>query len=172
LKDIAKSVLIIANKIHEEAQDFNKPPSEGLRPKNERVLAFSIVKNTRGYIEKIVNQINGTYENGCYDACAVMIRRLIETLIIETFEYHRLEAKIKNASGDYFYLKDLIDITLAETSWNLTRNTKQALPKLKDVGDKSAHSRRYIAHRKDIEDLIGDIRVVAQELIYLSKLQP
>lgn len=78
-----------------------------------------------------------------YDACAVMIRRLIETLIIESYEAHSLSVKITNSSGDFFYLSDLISITLSETSWNLSRNAKKSLPKLKDIGDKSAHSRRF-----------------------------
>src|SRR5437763_40075 len=76
----------------------------------------------------------------------LMIRRLVETLIIETFEAHGIADRIKNPGGDFFHLADLVNITLAETSWNLGRNTKQALRDLKDVGDKSAHSRRFIAH--------------------------
>ena len=132
---------------------------------------MSLVRNTRGYIERVANQINGAYENGWYDACAVMIRRLIETLIIEAFECHKIAGKIKNASGDFFYLRDLIDKTLAESAWNLGRNAKQALPKLKDIGDKSAHSRRYIAQRGDIQPLLSDIRTVVQELLYVAGLK-
>ena len=77
---------------------------------------MSLVRGTRGYIEKVSNQINGAYENGWYDACAVMLRRLIETLIIETFEHHKI-ASSDNQAGDFVYLRDLIDKTLAETSW-------------------------------------------------------
>jgi hypothetical protein len=69
------------------------------------------------------------------------------------------------------YLSDLISATLAEKSWNLGRNTKQALPRLKDIGDKSAHSRRFVAHQADIEKIITDLRVVVQELVYLAKLK-
>lgn len=123
------------------------------------------------YIERVSNEINGTYENGWYDACAVMIRRLIETLIIEAFEHHRIEDNIKNTRGDFLYLRDLIDRTLAEKAWNLGRNAKLALPKLKDIGDKSAHSRRYIAQRGDLQPLLTDIRTVVQELVYIAHLK-
>jgi hypothetical protein len=102
------------------------------------------------------------------DACAVMLRRLIETLIIETFEHHKIVGKIQSNSGDFLYLRGLIDKALAEKTWNLSRNAKQALPKLKDIGDKSAHSRRYLAQRGDIQPLLVDIRTVVQELTYLS----
>jgi hypothetical protein len=100
-----------------------------------------------------------------------MIRRLLETLIIETFEFHKIANKIKDGNGDFFFLSDLIRCILAEPSWNLTRNTKTALPRLKDIGDKSAHSRRYHAVRNDLDKLLPEIRVVVQELIYLSGLK-
>lgn len=147
------------------------PPEEGRRSEKQLVLPFSIVRGTRGYIERVVHQINGSYENGWYDSSAVMIRRLLETLIIEVFEHHRLSAKIQNPGGDFLYLRDLIDACLKESTWNLSRNCKQSMPKLKDVGDKSAHSRRYNAHRGDIAPLAADIRLVVQELIYLAGLK-
>lgn len=100
-----------------------------------------------------------------------MIRRLIETLIIEVFEHHKIAHKIKNPSDDFLYLSELITKTLAESSWNLGRNTKAALPRLKNIGDLSAHSRRYVAHRKDIDNVVVDLRVVVQELVFLAKLK-
>lgn len=160
----------IAQDIQEDIRELSKPPADGERPLTNLVVDFTLVKGTRGYIERIVNQINGAYEHGWYDACAVMLRRLIETLIIETFEGNGIAPKIQK-NGDYLYLKDLISATLAEPTWNLGRSTKKSLPKLKDIGDQSAHSRRFNANRQDIEDLIPDIRTVIQELIYLAKLK-
>src|SRR5690606_52454 len=101
----------------------------------------------------------------------VMVRRLLETLIIECFEAHNIPQKIQNSDRDFLYLSKLIAATLKEPAWNLGRNCKDALPKLKDVGDKSAHSRRFVAHRSDIERLIPDIRVVVQELLYIAGLK-
>jgi len=147
------------------------PPEEGRYSDTQAVVPRSIVRGTRGYIEKVANQANGCYENGWYDACAVMLRRLIETLIIEAFEKHSIANKIKSSNGDFLYLRDLIGSTLAEASWNLSRNCKQALPKLKDIGDKSAHSRRYIAQRGDLEPLLADVRLVVQEMVYLAGLK-
>lgn len=171
MSEIAKTALVIAKQIQDEVPKLGLPPSEGLVPETEQVLAHSLVKGTRGYIEKIVYQINGSYERGWFDACAVMIRRLIETLIIETFEKHGLASKIQVPSGDFMYLRDLITFALSETTWNMGRNTKRALPRLKDIGDQSAHSRRYVAHRSDIDNVITDLRIVTQELIYLAGLK-
>lgn len=101
-----------------------------------------------------------------------MMRRLLETLIIECFEKHGIGNRIKNTrTGDFLYLSDLIDCTLKETAWNLGRNTKKSLKTLKAIGDLSAHSRRYNAHREDIDKLIFDFRATCQEFIYIAGLK-
>lgn len=150
---------------------FVQPPAEGSPSLEEGVVYFSLVKGTRTYIEKVVHQINGAYSKGWYDAALVMIRRLLETLIIEVYEAHKIEAKIKDGNGNYLYLRDLISALVTESSWTLGRTVKQTMPKLKDVGDKSAHSRRFNAHRQDVENIVPDLRMVVQELVYLAKLK-
>jgi hypothetical protein len=120
----------------------------------------------------VTDQINGCYEKGWFDGCAVMMRRLLETLIIESFEAHKLAHKIKDPrTGDFLYLSDLISKALQEPSWNLGRATKRALPSLKSLGDQSAHNRRYNAHREDIDRLAQDFRTICQEFIYLAALK-
>jgi hypothetical protein len=167
----AKEVLELAKQLQKASPTTFVPPSEGTKAASESVLPFVLVRGTRGYIEKVVNQINGCYERGWFDSCAVMMRRAIETLIIECFEGHGIDAKIKNKDGDFLYLGDLIDKTLAETAWNLGRNTKKGLPKLKTIGDHSAHNRRYNAVRDDIDKISTDFRVVCEDLLYISKLK-
>lgn len=169
--DTLRTFLELAKKIQEEVPRFATPPSEIAESPTEMVFPHSLVKGTRGYIEKVAYQINGSYGSGWYDACAVMLRRLIETLVIETFESHNIQAKIKDDNGDYLYLGDLIAKILSEQSWTLGRSVKRALPRLKDLGDQSAHNRRYIAHKQDIDKVIPDIRLVVQELVYLARLK-
>ena len=171
MEDVAKAAFNVAALIQSSVPKRGLPTTDGAKPDSEQVIAFSLVKDTRGYIEQVVNQINGCYEDGWFDACAVMIRRLTETLIIECFEAKNAAATIKNQAGDYVYLSDLVTALLGQTAWGLGRNAKRALPNLKDVGDKSAHSRRFTAHRSDIDKLIPDLRVVVQELLYLSGLK-
>ena len=172
MKSLARQALEIARSIQAEAPVTYVPPSEGARPRSQNVLPRTLVEDTRGYIEKVVDQINGCYEKGWFDGCAVMMRRLLETLIIECFENHKLANRIKDPrSGDFLYLSHLIAKALQEPSWNLGRNTKRALPILKSIGDQSAHSRRYNAHREDIDKLALDFRNVCQELLYLAKLK-
>lgn len=171
LPELTKEVVSRLAAAQAEIDDVWRPPAEGLPASSDRVVLFSLVSNTRGYIERVVHQVNGSYEHGWYDACAVMIRRLLETLIIEAFEAHGIASQIQNAQGDFLYLADLINATLSCSAWNLSRNAKRALPRLKDVGDRSAHSRRFNAHRGDIDKLQDDIRVVVQELVSIAGLK-
>src|ERR1700730_10367293 len=94
-----RNIVATAKAIHADLADQLGPPEEGLTAITQPVIIVSLVRGTRGYIERVSNQINGAYENGWYDACAVMLRRLIETLIIESFEHHKIAGKIQNANG-------------------------------------------------------------------------
>ena len=166
-----RDAMALAVELQRSANDVLKPPSETAPSRDEPVIYMAMVRGTRGYIERVAHQINGTYSSGWYDACAVMLRRLLETLIIECFEAHKINTRIKDASGNYMFLRDLVDATLAEGSWTLGRNVRSILPKLKDIGDKSAHNRRYNAHREDIDKLLKDVRETVQELLVLARLK-
>lgn len=128
---------------------------------------IELFDNTRGYLKTIANQCLASYNNGIYDGCSVLTRKLIEVLIIECFERHKIENLIKNRDENFFFLSDLINEFLKETDWNISRNAKQSLPKIKSLGDKSAHNRRYIARKNDLDNLKDDIRIVIEELIHL-----
>lgn len=167
----SENAIILAKSLHRALSQQRLPPSDGIRPKSEMVLPMSLMRNTRSYIEKVTYQINGCYEQGWYDGCAVMMRRLLETLIIETFEKFQIASRIKNSQGEFFYLSDLIAATLSQSQWNLGRSTKAALPRLKTLGDQSAHGRRYVAHREDVDNLQNGFRTVVQELLFLSRLK-
>lgn len=132
------------------------------------LFPLEIIAETRDYIIDIGKQANGCFEKGWYDASAVMVRRLLETLIIECYEKYKISDLIKGRDGNFLFLKDLIDHFINETSWNLSRNTKTALPKLKEVGDLSAHSRRYVAKKLDITNIRQEIRIVIEELVHIA----
>lgn len=148
-----------------------KPPSETAVSHEEPVIYISLVQNTRTYIVKTAHQANGSYQHGWYDACAVMVRRLVETLIIEVYERHKIDANIKDAQGNYLFLRDLVDKMLTEPAWTLGRNVRSVLPKLKDIGDKAAHNRRFNAIRQDIDKLLPHLRETVQELVALADLK-
>ncbi|MDX2137027.1 MAG: DUF4145 domain-containing protein [Chloroflexota bacterium] len=169
----ARFAQILAQKISADLRNALAPPSEITASAEQPILPHALLKKcNRNYIIKVVYQINRTYKETCYDACAVMIRRLVETLIIETYEHHKIADRIQE-NGEFYPLDKLIGAFLTEPTWNLTRNSKQGLKAIRDLktqGDLSAHSRRYNAHREDIDRLRDSVRIVTQELLSLAGL--
>jgi hypothetical protein len=135
---------------------------------SDKFFTLEIVKGTRPYIEKVALQACGCYDLGWYDGAAVMARRLLETLIIELYEGKKLDQKIKKPDGTFHYLSGLIVVLLSELSFNLGRNTKKALPLLKNLGDQSAHSRRYTARQQDLDSVKRELRITIEELVHLT----
>lgn len=157
---IAKNISLSANTVDENLQ--------GSKTEANIAIPGSLVSKCPEHIKEIIPQINGCYRNGWYDACAVLMRRLLETLIIECFESRGIDTKIKNGKGDFDVLAVLIQKTTKESSWNLGRNTKRSFPRIKQIGDLSAHNRRFIALKEDIDVLLTDFRIVFQELVFIS----
>src|SRR5258708_31093468 len=92
--------LIVHSKIVPAVNKISASPI----PETEHVLPMAVVHNTRGYIEKITLQINGCYEHQWFDACSVMVRKLIEILIMEVYEANSQTSDIKDINGDYLTL--------------------------------------------------------------------
>lgn len=163
------------NEIHLVGRTAIRPKIEGMTaspvPQSEQVLLASVVAGTRTYIESIVAQANGAYHHQWFDACAVMMRRLIETLIIEVYEAAGRAADIKTPKNEFMMLDGLLTKALNDPALNLSRNVKEVLPKVKEIGDMSAHSRRYNATRRDIEPLLTKFGAAVQTLLSLAKLK-
>jgi hypothetical protein len=140
-------------------------------PETEQVLPLSVVQGTKNYLERIITQANGSYEHQWHDACSVMIRKFVEILIIEVYEANGKAAEIKDGGGDFLMLRDLVTKMLAQTHWNLSRETKRELPNIKKLGDRSAHNRRYIATKQDVDSVLSGLRVIADDLLHLANLK-
>lgn len=138
-----------------------KEPSMELFPLN-------LLDNTRTYLINIGRQAILCYDNGIYDASLVMIRKLIESIIIELFTRHNIKDRIQDSKGNFYFCSELIDYLLAENKlWTIGRNTKNALPIIKSKGDMSAHNRRYNAQKSDIDQIKDGLRVTIEELIHV-----
>jgi hypothetical protein len=118
----------------------------------------------------MVAQINGCYDKGFYDGALVILRRLMESLIIETYINNKQVAKIKN--GLIFKSLDgLISIITNDPNVTLSRSAPRSIRLIKDLGDTAAHDRTYITPQEDVDDNMQKIRHVVNELLYLSGIK-
>lgn len=126
---------------------------------------------SRGYIERVATQLNGCYHHGYFDAASVLIRRLIETLLIECYEHLKIEAQIKKPDGNYPMLSEIIGGAVDRGQLSLGRDTKKVLKEIKALGDRAAHNRRYNAVKADLDKIQADFRLAIDELLQLSAIK-
>ena len=118
----------------------------------------------RNYLTKLIQQINASYKNNCYDACAVLIRRLFEVLLILAFQNNNIDHLIKDRSGTgYFMLDKIVEIAKNDPTLKISRN-KMKYDEFRKIGNFSAHGITYIASSKDIDDIKIEYRVMLEEL--------
>ena len=167
------SILNLVSGIKTDISEINRPPEQITYEYGSQILPLNLFENTRDSLYKVAIQINQTYEHACYDACAVMIRRMLEMLIIITYENSQIEKLIKDGSGNYKMLNALIPQYINQPDWSLSRTTKNDLPLIKDLGDFSAHRLHYNAQRGDIDKVIDKLhlRTVIEEMLYKSGLK-
>lgn len=145
---------------------FSRPPI----PQSDTIIPMDMIAGTRMYVERIVNQINACYDSGYYDGCAVLCRRLMESLILETYISSNRQTDIQ-ASGSFVGLEKLIGIICSDKSIPLNRNSYRTMTDVKIIGDTAAHDRVYITQQRDIDDIKIRYRRLIDELITLSGIR-
>lgn len=137
--------------------------------KSDSVLPSELFVGTRGYLQKVVAQINASYDTGLYDCCSVMCRRLAETLVIEVYEERGWAVEIRDAEGNFHMFAGLLAVVERDASkLGIGRSGLKGLKDFKRIGDLSAHNRRYNARRDDIDRVRDGLRVATEELIELA----
>lgn len=140
-------------------------------PISDSVLPIDLFTGTRQYIERVVEQINKSYDAQLWDCTAVMCRRLLETMIIETYEKAGRANEIKGSDGHFLMLNGLITYLERDSNIHLGRNALKGLKDFKQLGDLSAHNRRFNACQNDIDRVRDGLRVATEELMHLSGLR-
>ncbi len=135
-------------------------------PATDNLVPMSIFDNTRQYIVSIAEQMCKCYDYGLYDACLVMMRKLVEAVIIECFERYGVADEIKK-DGHYVFLSELIPAFIESKHWTAGRNITNNISKVKKWGDTSAHARRYIAKKSDFHEFKSELRIILQDIILL-----
>jgi hypothetical protein len=151
-----------------------KPILGPSRPKVDQDLGYlprPVWIKTRGYIEKICEQLNGCFHFEYYDGTAVIARRLLETLLIESYETLGRADEIRDKDGNYNVLSVIVRAALSDKGLSLGRDAKKAVIAIKELGDRSAHNRRFNATKPDLEKIQSGVRCVVDELINLAQLR-
>jgi hypothetical protein len=132
-------------------------------PNSSTLFDEEFFSNTRGYIRKVIRQINLSYDYQLYDCCAVMLRRLLETLIIELYTNAKRHEELKK-DGNFMMFSGLLLFLENDKSITIGRQTMTALKDFKALADSSAHNPAYNATKKHIDDVIVGVKLGVVEL--------
>ena len=107
----------------------------------------------RQYLTQLIRQINHSYAHNCYDAAAVLMRRLFEVLLVLSYQNMGIDNEIKDPSGKgYVMLESIVGNAKNNQMLKLSR-IKNEFDSFRMVGNFSAHNITYTAGKKDIDDI-------------------
>lgn len=124
----------------------------------------------RNYLDKLILQANHCYENSCYDACATLMRRILEILLILSYRNLKIDNLIKNNDGTYKMLEKICDDAKNNKILNLSR-TKNELDSFRNIGNYAAHKIEYNTLKTDIDSIKLNYRTILEELYYKAGLK-
>lgn len=138
---------------------------------DDSILPEILLKESRRpYLIKLAQQINASYENHLFDACTLMMRRLLEVLLIHCFESEKIESAVKDSEGNFKNLKTLINTAISRPEIKLSNDVKKDIDIFRELGNLSAHRVKYNCRKDDIRIVKLEFRAVIEELLYLGKL--
>jgi hypothetical protein len=128
--------------------------------------------NARSHLETLVVQINGTYQAGFYDACAVMCRRLLQCMLLLAFERAKKSEIIRDPCGEYRTFADIILLASSGRHIRLPRGVRAVMGKIEYLGELAACHPAYTTRQKDIDEQRLGFRRLISELAHLAKIKP
>lgn len=135
------------------------------------VIPMEFVSGTRRtYLERLVREINVSYDTGSFDATAVLLRRLMESLLIEIYIVGGRQAEIREGAV-FMPLNRILTHFASDTVITKGRHLVRDLSLIKDVGDTAAHDRTYITPKQDIDDNRTAMRRAINELLVLAGIR-
>lgn len=136
------------------------------------ILPNALFQGLQSNFQSLCRQINASYENNLYDCTAVIMRRLLEGLLVLSFQNAGIESEIMDKSGKHHVALDQIIRTAEQDeALALSANTKKDMMLFKDLGNYSAHKIWYCCTQGDIKPHILKYRAIIEELLYKSGLK-
>jgi len=132
------------------------------------VLDEILFLGKRGFLDKPIKQINHCYSNNCFDACAVLMRRVFEIALILAYEDNGVQDQIK-VNGDYVMLERIVANAVQNTALHISRSRNE-YDSIRDLGNFAAHKIHFNTGKSDIDGIKQTYRVCLEELYYIAGL--
>lgn len=134
------------------------------------ILPNALFSDLPPNVQSLCKQINASYENNLFDCTAVIMRRLLESLLVLSYQKAGIESEIMN--GNYHVTLDkIIKNAEANKTLTLSGNTRKDMVLFKDLGNYSAHKIWYNCTQGDIKPHLLKYRAIIEELLYKAGLK-
>jgi hypothetical protein len=148
------------------------PRDEVKSPSSGSIISEDKYCGRRDSIDTLIKEINACYSICCFDACAVLLRRLFEILLILTYERLGVEGEIRTGvdpNDKYKPLSAIVNNAISNQKLHISSN-KKYYQEFREMGNYSAHGMFYTATRQDIDGVVRHYRVMLDELFEKSGL--
>jgi hypothetical protein len=130
-------------------------------------IGAEIFERQPEYLLRLIPQINGCWEKEYYEACAMLLRRLTETLLITLYHKRGWTDDLRDPkTKDFFTLKTIINKVCGDQRIGLETRVQDGLKALKELGDVAAHDFRIHIRKSDLEKLRTSIRFTTERLLF------
>ncbi len=130
-------------------------------------LQPEILEKMPEYITRLVPQLNGTYQYEWYEGAAMLLRRLMETLIIELYTRRGWKKDVQDpSSNEFLMLKRLIDKLAGDARLGMQKRTIDGLRDVKELGDTAAHDFRIRIRKPDLSNIQSAVRLTCERLVF------
>jgi hypothetical protein len=133
------------------------------------VLSEAKFCGKRDGFDRLIVQINSSYRNGSFDACAAVMRRLLESALIFSFQANGVDSDILGGDGRYLGLFDIIRKAVENKVLDLSK-IRSDLMDVSRIGDYSGQGPMYTFGANDINSVRNAYRNVLETLFLVSKL--
>jgi Histidine kinase-, DNA gyrase B-, and HSP90-like ATPase len=150
-----------------KGSDSKKKKIASTKKATSDYISPEILDRMPPYILRLLPQINGAYENEWYEAAAMVLRRLVETLIIELYSRRGWTNDVQDpTTKEFLPLKALIGKINGDARLNTPKRTIDGLNNVKELGDTAAHDFKIRIRKTDLDRIQTSVRMTLEKLIF------
>ena len=130
---------------------LNMPPELPISNELISTIEFLTEDSFTHLLQGLIQQANTCYEYDMPDACALICRRLIELLLVKSFDVHGNLSVIQGSNGWLIGLGAIIRQAKSGAYFNLDSDTKSLMDDVWRLGNDAAHCDFHSIQKKDFD---------------------
>jgi hypothetical protein len=165
----SRRVAMIKRKRNATSEKPQKPKKKETKrhEHSDQYVPLEILDKMPPYITRLVPQINGMYEFEWYEGSAMVLRRLMETLIIELYIRRGWKQDVQDpGTNEFLMLKGLIGKLNGDARLRMQKRTIEGLNKVKELGDAAAHDFKIRIMKSDLDRIQSAARLTCERLVF------